>query len=499
MLTQSGGNLSITTSSGAGVTQTGTLNLASGYQLQLSLAAPLNNSGTINVNNAFITGIGTVSNQVGGMVVGPGKLGAFVNDGIVIPGSGMLQIGSNWTNSATGVVLLSGPTSNLGALDRLQRRQIQGNGIVSAPLSNSAGGTVEALGGTLIVSGTLTNLAGNTIAASSGNKVLVTSGLATNAGLISLAGGTFDNASGPSRTPARSPDSASCAGTITNDGAMTLTGGVTTVNANVTNNAGRTINVKHNPAIFTGSVTNNGTIKITNTVVTFTGAYSGAVYISDPSDNIFQADVTVTPGGTMSGGGGDRFFLSGGTFTNHGTFDNGGLLQSADNATNHGTFNQAGPQSWSAGTTFTNAAGNDVRHRRRLAGGFASERQRHRRERDVRGVATRCIGLGVGGRERFGVGGREQGARHRRGRRRGIARPARQQADRPRRGYADRHLERRRVHRRHGTDPIRAKQRGVGWRRDRHVDERREDGTHVPGGRTRFSRPRLRRSHPRRR
>jgi autotransporter-associated beta strand protein len=49
--------------------------------------------------------------------------------------------------------------------------------------------------------------------------------------------------------------------------------------------------------------------------------------------------------------------FNGGSFTNNGTFTNSGLLSSKVNFTNFGTFTQSGPQTWGAGTTFTNAAG----------------------------------------------------------------------------------------------------------------------------------------------
>src|SRR5207245_1205425 len=85
-------------------------------------------------------------------------------------------------------------------------------------------------------------------------------------------------------------------GGLTNNGIFTLTDGPSTVNGNVTNSAGKTILAKNFPTLFTGNITNLGTIKITNTTVTFTGNYSGNAYISDPSTNIFQANATTTPG-----------------------------------------------------------------------------------------------------------------------------------------------------------------------------------------------------------
>jgi len=47
------------------------------------------------------------------------------------------------------------------------------------------------------------------VLAAIGNKLLFTQGLSNNAGLMSLAGGTFDNTANPSTTPAKSPASAS--------------------------------------------------------------------------------------------------------------------------------------------------------------------------------------------------------------------------------------------------------------------------------------------------
>ena len=91
--------------------------------------------------------------------------------------------------------------------------------------------------------------------------------------------------------------------------------------------------------------------------MTFTGIYSGNAYISDPSTNIFQANVTVVAGGQMTGSTGDQYYMSGGTFANLGTYTNTGFLQSSDPTTNSGIFVQGGTQNWSPGTTFTNTAG----------------------------------------------------------------------------------------------------------------------------------------------
>ena len=144
-------------------------------------------------------------------------------------------------------------------------------------------------------------------------------------------------------------------GGLTNDANITFTGGTSTINGNVTNSAGKTLNIKYQPALLTGNITNNGTIKTTSTTVTFTGNYIGNAYISDPATNIFQANATTIPGGLMTGSTGDVFIFN--TFTNNGTFTNGGNLSVTTSITNSATFTQSGPQSWSPGAIFTNTTG----------------------------------------------------------------------------------------------------------------------------------------------
>ena len=87
--------------------------------------------------------------------------------------------------------------------------------------------------------------------ASSGNKLLITQGMGTNAGIINLAGGILDNNGfalnntgqisgwGIFRTGGTGLD---------NNGSITFSGGVTTVNGPVTNEGGKTITIAQNPA-----------------------------------------------------------------------------------------------------------------------------------------------------------------------------------------------------------------------------------------------------------
>ncbi len=66
---------------------------------------------------------------------------------------------------------------------------------------------------------------------------------------------------------------------LDNNGSITFSGGLTTVNGGVTNENGKTITVTYNPAIFTGLVTNTGTgtFNVIDTTVVFAGGSSGNV------------------------------------------------------------------------------------------------------------------------------------------------------------------------------------------------------------------------------
>ncbi len=354
-INQSGGTF-IFSNTGA-VNNNGAVSLISGSQFQIA-AGTFNNNASFALNGALINGTGTLNNAAAGVLVGPGTIIAPIqNSGIIEPGTGTLNITTPWTNA--GLVLLTGPASALVGGTITNNSTIQGVGSVANPINNN--GIIEALGGTLSIPSAITNTATGTLTASSNNKLLLFTGLATNAGLISLTGGTFDN-NGHNLTNTGSITGYGIlrAGNLTNSGSITFTGtngSTTTVNANITNNVGQTINIKFNPAIFTGNITNNGTIKTTGTTVTFTGTYTGNNFISDPATNIFQNNVTITTGGQMTGSTGDVFNFSGGAVTNNGAFINGGTIASSDNVTNNGNFTQTGTQNWAPGTSFTNAAG----------------------------------------------------------------------------------------------------------------------------------------------
>ncbi len=260
---------------------------------------------------------------------------------------GLLQI---WGQAT---VTLADSSASLTATTVNVAGTLQGAGTVNGNVTNT--GSIEPSGGTLTFTGSLANP--GTIQVPTGAKLLAQN-FPTNAGMVTLAGGTFDNDGQPlNNTGQITGYGVLTTGGLTNNNVFNLAGGASTVNGPVINALNETINVGASAATFTGNVTNNGTIKATSTTVTFAGTYTGNVYISDPATNIFQKNVTITPGGSMTGGTGDVFSFTGGTVTNNGTFANTGTLSSSVNISNAGTFTQSGPQTWSLGTTFTSTAG----------------------------------------------------------------------------------------------------------------------------------------------
>ena len=356
-ITQSGGNSTISAGT-AGMINAGTIFLVSGYQLRLS-GSTLTNSGAIDLNSSTIAGSGLLNNTAGN-VVGPGTITApfqnaggmltlpagntnitqpFVNTGTIqladfaaeltggsianqgsIQGYGLVASAVNNTSaiaSIGGVLTLSGPVNNTGSIE-----SISGGLTLSGPVNNL--GTIDSLNGTITISGSLTNNAAGLLAADAGSKLLVSSGLAANLGTINLTGGVFDNNSfALSNSGEISGYGTFRSGGLTNHSLVTLTGATSTVNGPVINASGGSISVSYNPAIFTGSATNNGFIKSTSTTVTWAGGLTNnGTYLSDPATNYFSTLANAATG-LVKGGVGDTFFVTG-PATNAGDIDLGG-------------------------------------------------------------------------------------------------------------------------------------------------------------------------------
>jgi hypothetical protein len=343
-----GGNLTL--SSTAVNLNRGNFSLWSGAPLSLGSAQFLN-AGVFNLSGSVLNGSAPVTNSAGGLFVGPGTITApFANaGGTLAVQNGAMVITHPFANS--GYIQLSGLPASLNGGAIANAGTIQGLGAIANDMANT--GTIEAAGGatsinsTLALGGNLQNLPGGILRAATFNKILVTGGLAVNSGTINLLGGTFDN----NNHPLLNAGEISGFGTFATSGltntagnAMTFTGGLSAINGPVTNNPGATIRVNYNPALFTGPVVNNGTIKTLSTTVTFASTFSGSgTYNSDPATNIFQSDVSILPGGQILGGSGDVFTIAG-TYTNAGLYSNSGGTLTAHDVVNQGSFNQIAGQ-----------------------------------------------------------------------------------------------------------------------------------------------------------
>ena len=384
LVTQGAGNLTL---SATGVNQNfGNINLASGRQFRLT-GSGLVNGGSLVLNGAIVAGTATLHNAAGGVLTGPGTITAHLANeagGVVQIGSGTLNVTLAFANA--GLISLTGVTANLTGAGVTNTGTIQGVGNVgSTSLTNN--GIVEAIGGTLAVNGTLTNPASGQIFAGTGGKVLVSQGLATNAGLINVSGGTFDNNNhvltntgqisgyGALRTSGLTN-----AKTLATPATITLTGGGTTVSGNVTNGtntgvvataATGIINLQYNPATFTGNVVNYGTINITNTTVTWAGGFTnnGNVNVTGGGSSLINSTVetgsgTVTKNGTgtltLNGAQGYATLLANAGTTNvNGMFTTGGTSHVVANANIHfGSVSQTlASLSIGAGATVTFSSG----------------------------------------------------------------------------------------------------------------------------------------------
>jgi hypothetical protein len=134
-----------------------------------------------------------------------------------------------------------------------------------------------------------------------------------NQGSINLSGGTLSGSGAKTNNGALSGyGTISGSGALNNYGAVNLSGGASAISTGVTNQAAGQLSIGSGGATnFTGPVTNYGTVRATNAMVTWGGPFTNAgAYISDPSNNYFS-NLTVTSDGYLAGGVRDLFSLSG--------------------------------------------------------------------------------------------------------------------------------------------------------------------------------------------
>lgn len=273
LIRPTGGTLWASAAGGFG--NTGFIDLQPGTRLQVVQA--WTNAGQVQLAGGALAG-GTLGNTSNGLVSGFGLIDAALNNaGLVSITGGSLAVNGSLSN--TGIVQLGGGSSQLTGPGLLSNSgSVQGAGNLGLRVANS--GTLEAIGGTLSFSATgNTNTASGTLAAGAGGKLLMMQGLASNAGLIQLDGGTFDNGGAALANSGRILGHGTLrAGTINNTNQLAFSFGDSSIAATLVNQAGAQLIVSNGAqATFAAPVSNAGELRISaGGAANFFGLVSGA-------------------------------------------------------------------------------------------------------------------------------------------------------------------------------------------------------------------------------
>lgn len=243
LLTQSGGDLVLANTGDN--ENSGSWNLLAGRQLALELSDTyLTNNGQINLNGGAVVGSGLLLNASQGVISGSGRIGTiFFNQGSLVVDSGRTQIDNSFSNR--GQILVGGNSASLAGGQIGNHGLIQGLGKITSDISNiDPIAVIEAQGGTLTLAGRIVSPNGGTLIAGSGAKLLISQGLASNAGQIQLSGGTLDNNGKVMVNEAGASINGFGtlrSGTLTNKGQIFLSGGTSTLRADIVAGAGSQI------------------------------------------------------------------------------------------------------------------------------------------------------------------------------------------------------------------------------------------------------------------
>ncbi|RZI59459.1 MAG: PEP-CTERM sorting domain-containing protein [Rubrivivax sp.] len=183
-------------------------------------------------------------NRAEGSISGSGRItSAFNNQGSLVVDAGQIRVDQSFANP--GQILLGANAATLSGGQIANQGLIQGFGKINNNIANTVPtGVIEAQGGTLTLAGQIVGPNGGMLVAGSGAKLLISQGLARNAGQIQLAGGTFDNNGQALVNEAAGSINGFGtlrAGTIDNRGQIFLSGGSSAVRADVVAETGSAI------------------------------------------------------------------------------------------------------------------------------------------------------------------------------------------------------------------------------------------------------------------
>lgn len=296
LLTQSGGDLVL---ANTGINQNlGSWNLLAGRQLALS-GAELDNQGQLNLNGGAVVGSSVLVNSSQGVISGSGRIASgFYNAGSLVVDKGQTLIDNSFSNR--GQILLGGNSASLAGGQIGNHGLIQGLGKINNDISNiDPIAVIEAQGGTLTLAGRIVSPNGGILAVASGAKLLISQGLASNAGQIQLAGGTLDNNSKAMVNEAGASINGFGtlrSGTLTNNGQIFLSGGTSALRADIVASEGSQI-------ILSGlsNTTFYGTLEVQN---------GAELRVTEGSVATFAAEVKQRNGSDVNGDG--KMFFEGG-------------------------------------------------------------------------------------------------------------------------------------------------------------------------------------------
>lgn len=293
LLRPEGGRLSI---DGSSVVNTGIVEVPAGGQMALSRS--WSNEGQVQMSGGTLSGVGTFANNANGLLTGYGTVASpVVNQGQITVSGGSLVVGNTLGNS--GIVHLAGAGTQLAGSGLFTNTgTVQGAGNIAKVMANS--GTLEAIGGTLSFSAlSNTNTANGILVAGAGAKLLMTQGLATNAGLIQLDGGTYDNGGVAMANTGRIVGFGNLrAATITNSNQISFSFGPSSITAPITNQAGAKLIVSNGAqATFASNLVNAGELRVSaGGAANFFGLVSGAGAINGTGQIRFEGGYS--PGGS---------------------------------------------------------------------------------------------------------------------------------------------------------------------------------------------------------
>ncbi len=330
------GNNNSTTHIAGTITNNGTMTInagASTTSLNVDTAATLTGSGSVTLSgvNARVAGTGMLTNTAGHTIQGQGNLGvntvALVNEGLI-------------DANVTGAGLVVDPSTVPTGVTNTSTMRASNGGLLQ--FTGSAGGGFHNDGGTILATG-------------AGSEVQLYNGTAIDGGILTTAdGGVIRNATNEAAylrdlTNAgtfigNNNSTTHIAGTITNNGTMTINAGVSTTNLNVdtaatlagsgsvtlsganarvvgtgtlTNAAGHTIQGQGNLGANTIALVNEGLIDAN---------VNGAVLVLDPS----ITSTGVTNNAVLEASDSGIMQLTGSA---GGAFTNNGIMQALDGST----------------------------------------------------------------------------------------------------------------------------------------------------------------------